>query len=223
MTGATAQIRSLAAAELRTEARLGHTLWTSLPYAVAGLLVIALAVGADIPLLRRIGLGTYWAVVLLFGSLVCARQRATDRPARRELFQLLGVDPAVRFLARALASSMVVLAFTVLLAPVAVILYDLTLGRPAAAVTAAALLAVGIGTLGTLAADLAAAPGAPPGLVPLVVTPLAVPLVLAGVQAVQPTTTPAGALAWLLLSLTAVVVFVLAGLLTARTLQEDHA
>lgn len=223
MIGTTAQLRTLTAAELRTEARLGHTLWTGVPYAVSALLVIALAVGADIPLLRRIGIGTYWAVVLLFGSLICARQRATDRPARRELLLLLGVDPAVRFLARAIASSVVVFGFTLLLAPVAVVLYDLSIGRAAATAAAALLLAVGLGTLGTLAADLTTAPGVPPVLVPLVVTPLAVPLVLAGVQAGQPTTTPTGVVAWLLLSFTAVLVFVVAGLLAARTLQENHA
>ena len=222
MTTATTQIRSLAVAELRSEARLGHTLWTSLPYAAAGLLIMALAVGGDIPLLRRIGTGTYWAVVLLFGSQICARQSASDRPARRELFQLLGVDPAVRFLARASASSVVVLAFTVLLAPIAVVLYDIAIGRVVAMGAAALLLAAGIGTLGTLAADLVTAPGAPLVLVPLVVAPLSVPLVLAGVQVVQPTTTPTGTVAWLLLSLTGVLVFVVAGLLTARTLQEVH-
>lgn len=214
------QVRSLTTAELRVEARSGHTLWTTLPYAVTALLVIALSVGADIPLLRRIGVGTYWSVVLLFGALVCSRQSTTDRAARRELLVLLGIDPAVRFLSRALASSLVVLLFAILLAPAAVILYDVSLDRAVPFGVAVVLVAAGIGSLGTLAADLTASPGTPLTSVATIVTPLSVPLMLAGVQVLQPATTTTGIAAWLLLSLTGVLVFVVAGLLTARTLQE---
>lgn len=224
MTAPTAvQIRTLVAAELRTEARTGTTLWTTLPYAVGALLVVALAVGADIPLLRRIGLGTYWSVVLLFGSMACSRHGGTDLRAHRDMLLLLGVDPAVRFLSRTLASSVVVLAFATLLAPIAVILYDLTLTRPVAFGVSVVLVAAGIGTLGTLATDLTASAGASLTSVALMVTPLSVPLMLASVQVSQPTTTPSGVVAWWLLSLTAVLVFVAAGLLTARTLQEVPA
>jgi heme exporter protein B len=220
VSNSTAQIRVLLGAELRVELRTGHTLWTSVPYAAAGLLIVALAVGADIPLLRRIGIGTYWALVLLFGSLVCLRQSASDGSARRELLRLLGVDPAVRFLARAAASSLAILAFELLLAPVALVLYDLAPGRLGPTVVVMILVAVGIGTLGTLAADLVASPGVPVALVPLIVTPLSVPLVLAAVQVERAATTPAGVGAWLLLAVTAVLLFVVAGLVTARPLQE---
>lgn len=123
------QIRSLTTAELRIEARSGHTLWTTLPYAVTALLVIALAVGADIPLLRRIGIGTYWSTVLVFGALACSRQSTTNRSARPELLVLLGIDPAVRYLSWALASSLVVLLFALLPAPAAVVLYDVAIDR----------------------------------------------------------------------------------------------
>ena len=223
MVNLRSQFRLMLEAELRTELRVGHTLWTALPYAAAGLLVVALSVGADIPLLRRIGTGSYWSVVLLFGSLICARQSATDLPARRNLFRLLGIDPALRFLVRAAASSLAVLAFELLLAPVAIVLYDLGSGPVLATLAAAVLVAVGVGTLGTLASDLVAVPTAPVALVPVIVTPLSVPLVLAAVQVGQTATTSTGAVAWLLLALTGVLVFVVAGLLTARSLQEVKA
>lgn len=223
MTASTSrQLRALLGAEVRVELRTGQTLWTSVPYAAAGLLIVALAVGADVPLLRRIGTGTYWALVLLFGSLVCLRQSAADGPARRELLQLLGVDPALRFLVRAGVSSLAVLGFEVVLAPVAVVLYDVVPTRPAASVVVAVLAAVGVGTLGTLAADLVASPGVPVALVPLIVAPLSVPLVLAAVQVDRSATTATGVAAWLLLAVTAVLLFVVAGLVSARTLQEVH-
>lgn len=216
------QLRALLRAEIRVELRTGQTLWTSVPYAAAGLLIVALAVGADVPLLRQIGTGTYWALVLLFGSLVCLRQSAADGPARRQLLQLLGVDPALRFLARATVSSLAVLGFEVVLAPVAVVLYDVAPTRPGASIVVAVLVAVGVGTLGTIAADLVSAPGVPVALVPLIVAPLSVPLVLAAVQVDRSATTATGVAAWLLLAVTAVLLFVVAGLASARPLQEVH-
>jgi heme exporter protein B len=221
-TSTSAQLRALVRAEILVELRTGHTLWTSVPYAATGLLIVALAVGADVPLLRRIGTGTYWALVLLFGSLICLRQSAADGSARRELLQLLGVDPALRFVARAAVSSLAVLGFQVVLAPVAVVLYDVALTRLLATSVVVILVAVGVGTLGTLAADLVASPGVPVALVPLIVTPLSVPLVLAAVQVDRSATTTTGVVAWLLLALTAVLLFVVAGLLAARPLQEVH-
>lgn len=219
MTGVASQARLLLTAELRTELRGRHTLWTGVPYAAAGLLVIAIAVGADIALLRRIGTGTFWALILLFGSLVSARQTSIEAP-RRELFTLLGVDPAVLFLARAGAASLLVLGFELLLAPIAVALYDLRPARLAALAAAALLVAVGIGVLGTLAADLVSSPRAPIALVPLIVTPLAVPLVLTAVQIQLGSAGGASAGPWLVLALTADLVLVVAGLLSARPLGE---
>lgn len=216
-------VTPLVAAELRAELRAGDVLLTTAPFAAAGLLVIAVAVGADTPLLRRIGPGVFWALVLLFGSLVTLRQTLTDRPARRDLLTLLGVDPVVQWIARAGAAAVLLLAFQGLLAPVLVLLYDPPLAGAPWQAAAAVFAAVGLGALGTLAADLASSTRARSSLVPLIVTPLAVPLVVAAVQLHEGARYGASPLPWLLLALGVDLLVVLAGLLSARPLQEAAA
>lgn len=215
--------RALVGAELRAELRAGDVLLTTLPFAAAGLLVVAIAVGADVPLLRRLGAGMYWALVLLFGSLVTLRLTYADRPARRDLLALLGVDPVVQWGSRATAATVLLLAFEVLLAPVAIVVFDPGVGPVATQGAAALLVAVGVGGLGTLAADLTASARTRNSLVPLIVTPLTLPLVIAAVQLSQGATYGASPWPWLALALLVDLTIVLAGLLAARPLQEPNA
>lgn len=214
-------LRALVVAELRAELRAGEVLLTIVPFAAAGLLVVAIAVGADVPLLRRIGPGLFWGLVLLFGSLVVLRQTFADRPARRELLVLLGIDPALQWAARAIAAAVLLLAFELLLAPIAVVLYDPALVGIPAQVAAALLVAMGLGALGTLAADLAASARTRASLVPLIVTPLMLPLVIAAVQLHTGSLYGAAPWGWLSLAVLVDITAVLAGLLSARQLQES--
>lgn len=214
-------LRALTTAELRTELRAGDVLLTTAPFAAAGLLVAAIAVGADTPLLRRIGPGLFWTLVLVFGSLVTLRQTLSDRPARRDLLNLLGVDPAVRWLARATAAGLLLLVFEAVLLPVMIVLYDPPLAAAAAQLAVAALAAVGVGALGTWAADLTTSDRARTSLVPLIVTPLALPLVIAGTQLHEGASYGASPWPWLLVALATDVVIVLVGLLSARPLTEE--
>jgi heme exporter protein B len=215
--------RALVGAELRAELRAGEVLLTTLPFAAAGLLVVAIAVGADVPLLRRLGPGLYWALVLLFGSLVTLRQTYADRPARRDLLALLGIDPTVQWTSRATAATVLLLAFELVLAPVAVVVYDPGLDGIATQLPAVVLVAVGIGALGTLAADLTASARTRTSLVPLIVTPLTLPLVIAAVQLHEGATYGASPWPWLALAMLVDLTIVLAGLLSARPLQESSA
>lgn len=214
--------RALVGAELRAELRAGEVLFTTLPFAAAGLLVVAIAVGADLPLLRRLGPGLYWALVLLFGSLVTLRQTDADRPARRDLFALLGVDPAVLWTSRATAAVVLLLAFQLALAPVAIAVYDPRLDGIAIQVLAVVLVAVGVGALGTLAADLTASARTRSSLVPLIVTPLTLPLVIAAVQLYEGAVYDASPWPWLALAMLVDLTVVVAGLLSARPLQEPY-
>lgn len=214
-------LRALTTAELRAELRAGEVLLTTVPFAAAGLLVAAIAVGADTPLLRRIGPGLFWTLVLLFGSLVTLRQTLTARPARRDLLALLGVDPAVGWASRAAAATLLVAVFEAVLLPVMIILYDPPLSAVAAQLTLVALAALGIGALGSWASDLASSPRTRTSLVPLIVTPLSLPLVIAGIQLQEGALYGASPWPWLLLALTTDLVIVLVGLLSARSLQEE--
>lgn len=212
------QLAVLMRAELTAERRAGEVLLTTLPFAAGGLLVVALAVGADVPLLRRIGPGIYWALVLLLGCLVALRRTVSGQGPRRDLVYLLGVDPVVTWGARAAAAAVLVLAVEVGLAPVAVALYDPPLAGLPALALAGLLVAVGLGGLATLAADLVAGPRSRTGLVPLIVTPLAVPLALAAVQIGEGATYDASPAPWLALAGLVDLLVALGGLLTARLL-----
>lgn len=221
MTGR--HIDALLRADLRAEWRAGEVLWTTVPFAAAGLMVVALGVGAEAPLLRRIGVGLYWAVVVVLGSLIPLRRTVADTPARRNLLRLLGVDPVVSFISRTASTAVLIAVLEVVLAPVVIVLYDLRLQAILASVVVGAAVAVGLGALGTLGTDLTNGPAAHTSLVPLIITPLAVPLVLAAVQIDQGAAYDTSPLGWLLIAVTVAVVAVLLGVLAARCLQQDCA
>jgi heme exporter protein B len=209
--------------DLRVEWRSVEALWLAVPFGAVALLLVPLAVGTDTPLLRRLGPGLYWVVVLLFGTLVTLRHSATDGPAQRDLLALLGVDPAARFLGHAAASGLFLVAFQGLV-PVMVVLYDPTL--PAAAwgwfAVLVPLVAAGLAALGALAAGLAASLATRATLAPLLVVPLALPLLLGATQALEGAGAGRSPLPWLVLVVTVDVVVVMAGLLSAPTLELEE-
>ena len=213
-------LRPLVRAELRAELRAGEVVMTTIPFAASGLLVAAIAIGADTPLLRRVGPGMLWTIVLLFGSFVTLRRTVSGEPTRQEVLTLLGVEPVIQWVARAASSTVLLLGVIAVLVPVTVVIYDPPLTGLAAQATAAVLVAVGLGALGTLAADLTASTRTRTSLVPLIVTPLTLPLILAAVQVQEGAVYAASPWPWLLLAALTDVTIVLAGLLAARPLQE---
>ena len=216
----TRQALEVAAKDLRVEARSGEALPVILPFGATALLLLPIAVGADLPLLRQAGWGMFWVVVLLFGTLVTVRGTAVDDPAQRDLLALLGVDPAARFAGQTLASALLLVAFQLLLAPVAVALYDPGLAGWRWLGPAVALVAVGLAALGTLAGTLTASLPARGTLAPLLVVPLSLPLLLAGTQVMGGAAYGRSPLPWLLLLLAADLVVLTAGVLAAGPLQE---
>jgi heme exporter protein B len=214
------QALEVAGKDLRVEARSGEALPVILPFGAAALLLLPIAVGADLPVLRQAGWGMFWVVVLLFGTLVAVRGTAVDGPAQRDLLALLGVDPAARFLGQTLASALLLGVFQLLLAPVAVALYDPGLAGWRWLVPAVPLVAVGLSALGTLAGSLAASLPARGTLAPLLVVPLSLPLLLAGTQLAAGAAYGRSPTAWLLLLVAVDLVVVAAGVLAAGPLEE---
>ena len=207
-------------AELRAELRAGEVLLSTIPFAASGLLVAAIAIGADTPLLRRVGPGMLWTIVLLFGSFVTLRRTVSGEETRQEVLTLLGVDPVVQWIARAVSSTILLVGVVAVLVPVTIVIYDPPVRAVWAQLVAAGLVALGIAALGTLAGDLAGSARTPTSLVPLIVTPLTLPLVLAAVQIQEGAVYGASPWPWLLLAALTDVTIVLAGLLAARPLQE---
>lgn len=90
---------------LSMERRDGDALLITAPFGAAALLLIPIAVGTDIPLLRAVGPGMYWAVVLLFGLLVTLRESGLESAAQLSMLRLAGVPTAARLLGGSLASA----------------------------------------------------------------------------------------------------------------------
>jgi len=213
------QAFEIARKDLRTEIRSGEVVLITVPFGAAALLLIPLAVGTDAPLLREIGPGIYWSVVLLFGVLVTMRQSAGEGRPQEDLLSLLGIDPAARFAGRSAASFVLLLVFEGILAPVALALYDLDPSGWWWLLAVIPLVAAGLALLGTLAASIAASV-ASSVLVPLIVVPLSVPMLLAAAQVTEGLGVDATILGWLLLLVVMDLLLAVAGVLSARPLQE---
>lgn len=214
------QCVELARKDLLLEWRAGEALLVTAPFGAVALMFVPLAIGSDVPLLRQIGPGMYWLVVLLFGVLVTLRQSAVDDQAQRAVLRLCGVSPAVRLAGRALANTVLVLAFALLLAPVTVILYDPELSGWPWFVLTLPLVAAGLALLGTLADALAEGLAGRTALGPLLVVPVALPLLLGAVQVLDAARYGHRPWPWLLLMLTIDLLAGLAAGLLARHLEE---
>ena len=192
----------LARKDLRLELRTGEALLVTAPFGAIALLLLPLAVGSDVPLLRQLGPGLYWMVVLLFGLLVTLRQSAVDGSAQLALLRLCGVHPAARLAGRAGANVVLLLAFEALLVPVAMVLYDPDLTGWFWLLPVFPLVAVGLALLGTLANALTQGMPGRTVLGPLLVLPLAPPLLLGATQVLEAAGYGREPWSWLLLVLT---------------------
>jgi heme exporter protein B len=211
----------LVRSQLRTERRAGEVATVVIPFGAVALLVIPMAVGIDRPLLARIGPGLFWSVVLLFGIVVTQRQSAgADRP-QRDLLTLLGVDPAARFAATALANTALLLAFEVAVGAITVFLYDPDVVGWAWLALILPLVAAGLAMLGAVAASVTSGLGGRSALAPLLVAPIAIPILLGAAQATEGLRAGAGILRWVLVLAVVDVLLALAGVLTARPLEES--
>jgi heme exporter protein B len=213
--GIGAQAFAVAGRDLRREWRRGEVAWVTIPFGAVALLLIPLAVGVDAAMLRAIGPGLFWVVVLLFGVLVTVR-RTADVSATTGI--RLGIDPAASFLGAAAANAVLLLVFEVVVGVVAVLLYDLDTSEWPWLLAVVPGVAVGLGLLGTLAAAVSAGVGSP-SLVPFLVAPLAVPLLIGATQAAG-LEGGGGILPWVLMVLLVDVVALVLGVVTARPLQE---
>lgn len=217
-----AQAKAIARRDLQRERMVGEVVWITIPFGAIATLLVPLAVGTDLPTLERIGPGLYWAVVLLFGVLIAVRKSAAETPAQRDLVALLGLDPAAGFAGRAAASAVLLLAFELVVGAVAVALYNIDLARWPWMIVIVPGVAVGLAMLGTLAASITANLETGPALVPFLVAPLAIPLLLSATQALDSLRPSDSILPWVLLMVAADVALAIAGVLTARPLQETR-
>lgn len=215
------QVRSIVKRDFIRERRSGEVLWVTLPFGAIALLLVPLAVGPDGPTLQTIGLGMFWVIVMLFGILISIRQTNSETQPQRDVVTLTGVDPAAVYLGRSLASFLLLLAFEAVLAFVTVALYNVPLTGWQWMPLVMVLVAAGLALLGTLAAGIVSTGRSGAALVPLLVAPLSVPLLIAATQTFEALHLGRSSLVWILMMIVVGLLVAIAGVLTARPLQES--
>lgn len=207
--------------DLRIEGRSGEALLITVPFGLAALFLIPLALPTNTQLLRQIGPGMFWIVTLLFGMFITFRQSAAETPVQREMLSLLGVDPAARFTGRVLASALLLVVFEGVLAPATVALYDPDPVQGWAQLLWIALLAAaGMALVGTLAGDVTVGLRTKTTLAPLLVAPLSVPLLIPAAQALESLRQEGSILVPALLMVFVVLGLAVIGIVTAHALEE---
>lgn len=197
---ATRHVVALTRAELVLELRTGDVLRTVAPYAVAALVLLALSVDANTVVLRQIGLGAGWTVLLLFGSQAASRRGLLDRAAVHELCRVSGVAPRTLLAARVVTTTTLLTVLLAVLVPVVVALFDLSLAGGLWLLSTALAALIGLATLTSIAGALVTTTAVRGVVAPLLVVPLSVPLLLSVVQ-VPPTLAYGGSpLPWLLVA-----------------------
>lgn len=216
------QALEIARVDLRLERRVGDSLRIVLPFAVVSLLIIPFALGPRLNLTSQIGVAVFWGLGVLFGMQIALRHSAADTKERRDLYALLGVDPAARFVGRTLSGSLLTLGFLLALFVTMIVIYgpDLPRGGVAIGCAASALLAVGLTELGTLAGEVTSDLRNRSTLASLIVAPLAIPLVVGASQAMEALARDTSILPWILLVLATDLALAVAGVGLARPLEE---
>ena len=219
-TGFWPQVTAVAGRDLLRERRQGDVLWITIPFGAIALLLVPLAIGTDAVLLREIGPGMYWVIVMLFGVLVAVGKASSETVPQQDASSLLGLDPAAGFVGRAASATLLLLVFEVVVGIVAVGLYDISvIGVPWLLATLL-IVAIGLALLGTLTGSIVNSTSTGTALVPLLVAPLSVPLLLGATQAYEGLRLGHSIVSWVLLMVAVVLVVAIIGVLTARPLQE---
>ena len=219
-TGFWHQVHAVVDRDLLRERRQGDMLWVTIPFGAIALLLVPLAIGTDAILLREIGPGMYWVIVMLFGVLVAVSSASRETLPQQDASALLGLDPAAGFVGRAISSAIFLLIFEAVVGIVAVGLYDISIIGFGWLIATMLLVAMGLALLGTMTAAIVNSSSAGTALVPLLVAPLSVPLLLGATQTYDGLQGGYSILSWVLLMVAVVLVVSIIGVLTARPLQE---
>jgi heme exporter protein B len=195
-------------------------LWVTLPFGAIALLLVPLAIGTDTRTLEEIGLGMFWVIVMLFGVLIAVRQTNAETQPQRDQVALSGIDPAAAYVGRSLASFLLLVVFETVLLVVTIALYDIPLVGFEWMPLVIILVAAGLSLLGTLAAGIVSTGRSAAALVPLLVAPLSVPLLIGATQTFESLRFGRSSLAWILMMTVVTLLLAVAGVLSARTLQE---
>ncbi|MEX1279764.1 MAG: heme exporter protein CcmB [Acidimicrobiia bacterium] len=214
----------IARRDLVSEGRSGEVVWVVIPFALVALFLIPVAIGGRRGILDEIGPGMFWVVVLLFGLFVTLRRSSQVSPAEADVLALVLVDPAAGFLGRSLASFVLVVGVQAVAAPATLALFGPELPRAWPWLVPIGLLAAaGMAMVGTIAGSLARGTRLGSAVAPLLAISLSFPLLSGASIATSELAGDADILAPVALLALVDVLVAVAGVLTARPLEESGA
>jgi heme exporter protein B len=214
------QALEVARYDLMVERRAKETVTVALPFGLTALVAVALAVGADLPLIAEMGPSLFWSLGMLFGMQIAWRQSLADSGPIRDLFALLGIVPPARFWGRTLASALLMTGFMGAMGLATVLFFSSRVPWSPWSLLIVLLFASGLAMISTLASDLTAGISGRSPLAALVVAPLALPLMVGAAQGMESLTRGRGILSWLMMLAAADLVLAVAGTVAARPLSE---
>lgn len=167
--------------EWRTRTRLNALVF----FALATLLLFSFALGPDTKLLERNAGGYLWLAILFSSVLALGESfRVEQENASLDGLRLVPTDARSVFLGKALGNALLLLVLSIVVLPVMVALYGVTISLgPGALALVLALGCLGISAPGTVYAAIASNARARDVLLPLLLFPLLVPALLAAVKA----------------------------------------
>jgi heme exporter protein B len=181
----TSRVAAVAWKDLTTERRSKANFNAVLFLAALMLLMFGFALGPDAASLRAAAAGIVWLTILFSGNLAFHRsyQVELEGGALETLLLYPGARSSI-FLGKLLANLVFVLLVLLALIPIAVILYDLSIGRTAPLLFLVIFLGTfGFVTLGTFYGSMASRSRAREVILPLLLFPMLVPVLVASVEA----------------------------------------
>jgi heme exporter protein B len=179
------RVAAVAWKDLTTERRSKANFNSVLFLAALMLLMFGFALGPDTGALRAAAAGIVWLTILFSGNLAFHRsyQVELEGGALETLLLYPGARSSI-FLGKLIANLVFVLLVLVALVPIAIILYDISLGRSGPLLLLVIFLgSLGFVTLGTFYASMASRSRAREVLLPLLLFPMLVPVLVASVEA----------------------------------------
>lgn len=218
------KVWAVASKDLRSEVRAKEAYTTMAAFSVLAVIVLGLAFDLRVPEAKMVVPGVLW-VVVLFGGVIGLNRTFGAEVDRGSLAALLlaPMDRSAIYFGKVLASLVFMLATVLLVLPVMLVLFDVSLFQPVI------LLGLFLGVLGyvgvgTLFAALTANTRARESMLPVLLLPVMIPIFVAGVgltAGVLDGHDPAAVQRWLLLIAAFDLVFLTIAYLVFDTIWEE--
>jgi heme exporter protein B len=211
--------------DLKIELRTRDAVSAALVFSVLVLVIFNFALDVNSPEMRRLGAGFFWVAFAFAGTLSLNRSFALEKEAGAgRALTLAPVDPAGIYLGKFLANAVFLLVTQIVVLPLFMIFFDVSmpLSRAPALAASFVLGSIGFAAAGTLFSAVASNTRMRELMLPLLFLPVAVPALIAAVE----TTAFAlgvsqGASFWFKLLLVYDVVFVTSSLLVFEYAIEE--